>query len=308
MAEPDSANRVEVRGLRKRFGTEWVLRGIDFAVPPGCVFGFIGPNGAGKSTTVKILGGMLGFDAGEVRVAGLDVRVDPDGVKGRIGYVPESAALYESLKASEHLLLVGRMQGLDDETIVERSRRLFEAFDLGARFHSRIGSLSKGMRQKLMFSAALLQDPEVLFLDEPLSGLDVSSTALIKELLAELARAGKAIFYCSHIMDVVERVCDRIAIVDEGRIIASGTFDELRAASEGGGTLERVFMTLTHGGVARERVQQLLAAIGLGDPARGRGDLDPGVEGRGGPEGRRSREGTAEPRGRGENGDDHARS
>ena len=267
MSDPVTDASIEVRGLHKRYGVDPVLRGIDFEVPPGCVFGLIGPNGAGKSTTVKILCGMLEFDSGEVRVAGLDVRTEAIGVKRRIGYVPESAALYETLKASEHLLLVGRMQGLEDDLIRQRSSALFDAFELRARLHSRIGSLSKGMRQKLMFAAALLHDPDVIFLDEPLSGLDVASTALIKELLAELAGAGKTIFYCSHIMDVVERVCDRIAIVDDGRIIASGTFDELRAESEGGGTLERVFMSLTQGGDAHERVRDILSAIGCGTAA-----------------------------------------
>ncbi len=200
----DAAPSILIRGLHKSYGKNEVVRGIDLKVDAGQVFGYIGPNGAGKSTTVKILVGMLRSFKGTVEVAGIDVREDPLEVKRRIGYVPESAELYDELTIHEHALLVGRLQGLADQLVTTRVTGILEQFGLGSRLHSRIGSLSKGMRQKVMFTAALLHDPEILFLDEPLSGLDVHSTVLIKELVSALAQEGKTIFYCSHMMDVVE--------------------------------------------------------------------------------------------------------
>lgn len=260
--QADRPLAVSISGLQKRFGATTVLQGIDLEVEPGQVFGYIGPNGAGKSTTVKILVGMLDFTDGTVEVAGVDVRKDPREVKRRIGYLPENAALYESLTVSEHLQLIGRLHGMEDEECETRSRGILDAFDLLGRAHSRIGSLSKGMRQKVMITSALVHDPEILFMDEPLSGLDVFSTALIKELVRALADSGKTVFYCSHMMDVVERVCDRIAIIDDGKIVADGTFAELTSASRDGGTLERIFLEMTEGGDAASRASTILAALG----------------------------------------------
>ncbi len=257
MEEPS----ILIRGLIKSFGKNQVIRGIDLDVAPGQVFGYIGPNGAGKSTTVKILVGMLQGFKGTVEVAGIDVNENPLEVKRRIGYVPENAELYAELTVQEHLLLVGRLQGLSDELVVDRSAAILEQFDLGARSHSRIGSLSKGMRQKVMFTAALLHNPDILFLDEPLSGLDVHSTVLVKELVSALAKSGKTIFYCSHMMDVVERVCDRIAILSNGVIAAEGSFAELTAQSEDGGSLERIFLELTKDNEAADSARSILEAV-----------------------------------------------
>ena len=217
---------IEVRGLRKRYGERTVLGGIDLEVPRGTILGYVGPNGAGKSTTVKILCGLLAGFEGEVRVLGIDPRSDPVEVKRRIGYVPENAALFEQLTVAEHLLLVGRLHGLEDEKVKRRAVRFLELFELEERLGSRIASLSKGMRQKVLLTSALLHDPELVVLDEPLSGLDVNSAILVKEVVKALARDGKTVFYCSHVMDVVERVCDRITILDEGVLVAQGTFEE----------------------------------------------------------------------------------
>lgn len=251
---------VELRGVRKAFGARTVLDGIDLVVERGTILGYIGPNGAGKSTTVKILCGLMPSFEGEARVLGLDPRQDPLGVKRRIGYVPENAVLYELLTVAEFLLLVGRLHGLDDELVKRRAQTFLEVFELADRLGARIQALSKGMRQKVLLTSALLADPEVVFLDEPLSGLDVNATILVKELIRALADAGKTVFYCSHVMDVVERVCDRIAILDGGKLVAQGTFEELRAA-RGGGSLEQIFAGLTSAGGQEEAAQRLVAAL-----------------------------------------------
>ncbi len=260
---------IEIRGLSKTFQSTTVLDAIDLVVEPGCVFGYIGPNGAGKSTTVKILVGMLAHTEGEVRVAGIDVAERPQEVKRHIGYVPENAVLYDSLTPFEHLRLVGRLRGMADAEIDARGEAILECFGIAARRHARIGALSKGMRQKLMITSALLHDPDILFLDEPLSGLDVYSTVLIKELIAALAKSGCTVFYCSHMMDVVERVCDRIAILSGGRIVANGSFAELLETSRARGTLERIFLELTGGGEAQKTAEAILDALGRRPAAAG---------------------------------------
>jgi len=257
---------VEVRGLKKRYGDTLVLDGIDFAVPRGSILGYIGPNGAGKTTTVRILCGLLGDFEGEARVCGFDPRKDALEIKRRIGYVPENAVLYESLSVAEFLLLVGRLHGLPDETIHARGTAFLTAFELAGHLPARIATLSKGMRQKVLITSALLHDPQLLFVDEPLSGLDVNSAMLIKEFLRGLAAAGRTVFYCSHVMDVVERVCDRIVIVDGGHIAAEGTLAELESRVHGG-SLEGIFARLTSAGDERERAAALLAALSPRDGA-----------------------------------------
>jgi len=257
---PGDGASIEIRGLRKSFLERRVLEGIDLVIPPGTIQGYIGPNGAGKTTTVKILIGFLTDYEGEVRVAGFDPRSEPVELKRRIGYVPESAALFEALTVAEFLLFVGRLHGMDDETIQRRADPMLAAFELESRLSTRTATLSKGMRQKLLLTAALLHDPEVLFLDEPLSGLDVNASILVKELLRRLADDGRTVFYCSHVMDVVERLCDRIAILDGGRIVLEGTFEDLRKA-RGPETLERIFATITSEGGQADVVDRMIEAL-----------------------------------------------
>jgi ABC-2 type transport system ATP-binding protein len=252
---------LELAGLRQSFGARMVLDGIDLAVERGTILGYIGPNGAGKSTTVKILCGLTPTFEGEVRVLGLDPRADPLAVKRRIGYVPENAALYELLTVGEFLLLVGRLHALDDDLVKRRASAFLETFELSDRLGARIQTLSKGMRQKVLITSALLHDPELIVLDEPLSGLDVNATILVKELIRALASAGKTVFYCSHVMDVVERVCDRIAILDGGKLVAQGSFEDLQSA-RGGGSLEQIFARLTSAGGQAERAARLIRALG----------------------------------------------
>lgn len=253
-------NSIRVSGLGKRYGEKVVLSGVEFAIEPGTVFGYVGPNGAGKSTTVKILVGMLQDFEGKATVGGIDVGTHPIEVKRIIGYVPENAQLYEALTPAEYLEFVARLHDLDEPTLQRRALALLESLDLGSRAHTRISTLSKGMRQKVLLASALIHDPRVLVLDEPLSGLDVRSMIVVKELIRGFADAGRTVLYCSHVMDVVERVCDRIAILDRGRIVAAGTFEELAASAEQS-SLEQVFRKLTGGGDESEQARRILAAI-----------------------------------------------
>lgn len=251
---------IDTKGLAKNYGGFAALSGIDLEVRPGEVLGYIGPNGSGKSTTVKILTGLLPAFDGEARVAGFDVRMAPIEVKRRIGYVPEQAQLYDALTPLELLTFVGRMHDLDERHARARGSALLEAFGLQDRTHLRIGSLSKGMKQKVLFCTALLHDPAVLFLDEPLSGLDVNAVILAKELIRQLADAGKAVFYCSHVMDVVERVCDRIVLIAHGAVVAQGTFAELAQRADET-RLEAVFSQLTGGGGEAEQARRIVSAL-----------------------------------------------
>lgn len=235
---------VSIRNLVKSYGDLPVLKGVNLDIKPGEILGYIGPNGAGKTTTVKILIGMLEEFEGEASVAGHDVRSNPLEVKQHIGYVPESAALYEALTPMEFLLFIGRIHGMPDSKIDGRARKLLELFDLGENLDSRMSSFSKGMRQKVLIIAGMIHDPDVLFLDEPLTGLDANTALTVKEIISGLSEAGKTVFYCSHVMDVVERVCHRIVILNKGEIVADGTFEELQEMSRRG-SLESIFTQLT---------------------------------------------------------------
>ncbi len=251
---------VVIENLHKRFDDKQVLKGINLRVEPGQVLGYIGPNGAGKTTTVKILIGMLGDFEGQVRVCGLDVTRDPLAVKRRIGYVPEAGALYEALTPMEFLSLVGRLFDLQPAALDEKAIELLRIFGLQEERDKRMTTFSKGMKQKVLIIAGLIHNPELIFLDEPLSGLDANSTVVVKELVAGLARAGRTVFYCSHMMDIVERVCDRIVIIDQGDIAADGTFESLQAQSKGA-SLERIFTQLTSEGGHQQTAHDFLQVI-----------------------------------------------
>lgn len=251
---------LSLRGIAKRFDTKLVLDGIDLDVHAGEIVGYVGPNGSGKSTTIKLLLGILPAFEGEIRVCGFDPRRDALEIKKRVGYVPENAILYESLTVAEFLIFVGRVHGLDDATIERRAKACLDTFEIGERAASRIAELSKGMRQKVLLTSALLHAPEVLVFDEPLSGLDVHSQLVVKEVLRRLAQSGRAVLFSSHVMDVVERLCTRIAILSGGRIVAQGTFEELASAGPGG-SLEGIFTNVTGSGDYEQRAESLVAAI-----------------------------------------------
>ncbi|HEY8550741.1 MAG TPA: ABC transporter ATP-binding protein [Vicinamibacterales bacterium] len=251
---------ISARDLVKDYAGTRALQGVSFDARPGEILGFLGPNGAGKSTTVKILTGMIRPTSGTATVAGFDVVRQPLEVKARIGFVPESGALYEALTPDEYLELVGCLHHLDAATRRSRSDELFELFSLTPVRSKRMFEFSKGMKQKVVVAAALIHNPDVLFLDEPLEGLDANTAMLLKELLKRLAAQGRTILFCSHLLDVVERVCTRIVIIDRGRKIAEGTAAEL-IAQTGAPTLELAFNRLTGGAEAGAVAADFLAAL-----------------------------------------------
>ncbi|MCA0232905.1 MAG: ABC transporter ATP-binding protein [Bacteroidetes bacterium] len=251
---------VSLRGLKKSYGRDLILKGIDLDVYAGEIIGYIGPNGAGKSTTLKILIGMLPDFVGEARVLGYDIREDALEVKKRIGYVPENAMLYEVLTPMEYLLFIGRLHKMEDDLTERRAHELLEIFGLKTHADVRMNTFSKGMRQKVLLISGLIHNPDVIFLDEPLSGLDANAVILVKEVLAKLKAAGKTIFYSSHIMDVVEKISDRIVIINQGTIIANGTFEELKAQAQSG-SLEHIFQGLTGDNENSHRAEDFLQAL-----------------------------------------------
>jgi ABC-2 type transport system ATP-binding protein len=251
---------IEAVDLRKNYGPTLALRGVSFEARPGEILGFLGPNGAGKSTTVKILAGMIRPTSGTARVAGLDVPTHAVAVKRRIGLVPESGALYETLTPDEYLELIGCLHHLDEKTRRARADELLDHFALDSLRNKRLFEFSKGMKQKVVIAAALLHNPEVLFLDEPLDGLDANAAMLVKELLKQLAAQGRTVLFCSHILEVVERVCTRIIVIDRGVKVAEGTASDLLDQT-GAPTLERAFSRLTGGAEPGAVTADFLAAL-----------------------------------------------
>ncbi len=251
-------NAIKITNLQKSYGSSLVLKGIDLEVETGEIIGYIGPNGAGKSTTIKILIGMIPDFSGEVQVLGRDVKDNPLEVKRLIGYVPENAMLYETLSPMEYLRFLGSLYQLQTSHIEEKATELLRLFSLYNQRDDRMTTFSKGMKQKVLLISGMLHNPEVIFLDEPLSGLDANAVILVKEILAQLKHAGKTIFYSSHIMDVVEKISDRIVLINQGTVIANGTFEELKSQRESG-SLEQIFNQLTgnneHVHLAEEFIQ-----------------------------------------------------
>jgi len=248
---------IELRQLTRMYGNAIALDHVSLQVPSGQLLGYLGPNGAGKSTTVKMLTGVMAPTSGTAGIYGFDIQRNNLEVKRLIGYVPESSAVYETLTGREYLQLVGRLYGMEDRLINERIGRFGEFFELEPQTLNgkRLSAYSKGMRQKVVISAALIHNPRVIFFDEPLNGLDASTALMLKTLIKNLAADGKTIFYCSHILDVVERMCDRIVIIDHGRVVADGTLSQLQSSS-GEGSLERIFNKLTAHGDVEERAEE----------------------------------------------------
>ena len=211
---------LELQGLFRSYRGIPAVQDVSFRVAPGEIVGFLGPNGAGKSTTVKMITGILRPNDGHVLFQGKDIRQDMVAFRSAIGYVPEEAHLYNYLSALEYLQLVGRLRGLDELLIESKAVGLLKLLDLESWQHSPISSYSKGMRQRVLIAAALLHDPKLLIFDEPLSGLDVVSARLFKDLLELLAAQGKAILYISHVLEVVEQICSRVIVIANGKILA----------------------------------------------------------------------------------------
>ena len=243
---------VQTTGLTRDFGSFRAVDGIDLAVPAGSFYGFLGPNGAGKSTTIKCLTGLIRPTAGSMTILGIDPLADPVAVKRRIGVVPEDLALFDRLSAEETLSFVAQVHGIDTATAKSRSTDLLNIMDLTTTGTTLVTDFSHGMRKKLSLAAALLPAPRLLFLDEPFEGIDAVASRQIKDLLMSFVARGGTIFLTSHILEIVERLSTHIGVIANGRIVAQGRIEELRAGGGDGKSLEELFIGLV-GGDAKAR-------------------------------------------------------
>jgi ABC-2 type transport system ATP-binding protein len=244
---------ISVDRLTKRYSSQLAVDALTVEIPAGQIVGFLGPNGAGKSTTLKMLTGMIEPTSGSATICGFDLARETIEVKRHVGFVPESGAVFESLTGLEYLTMVAALYAIPEDAAVARIRQFIAFFDLSFETLTEklLGAYSKGMRRKVVITSALLHNPPVVFFDEPLDGLDANAAVGFKALIQTLAREGKTIVYSSHILDVVERVCDRVIIIDKGKLLLDGKPDEL-VASHHSGTLEKLFTQLT-GGTELER-------------------------------------------------------
>ncbi len=238
---------IQTQHLVKRYGEKIAVEDVSIEVSGGEIFGFLGPNGAGKTTTIKMMVGLLQPTSGKIKVAGYDVQTQPLMAKAANGYVPDEPNLYPKLTARELLRFVGDLYGLSSAQVERRSEELLRLFDLTDAADDTIDSYSHGMQQKTALATGLLHDPKVLVLDEPTVGLDPKSARLIKDILRQIADRGAAVFLSTHILEIAERMCDRIGIIDKGHLIAVGTMDELRSLGKGETSLEDIFLDLTGG-------------------------------------------------------------
>ena len=239
---------IEIQHLVKRFGSLAAVNDVSLTVGAGEIFGFLGPNGAGKTTTLRIMAGLLLPTAGRVRIAGYDVVQEPEAAKAVLGFIPDRPFLYEKLTAWEYLEFVAGLHGLSRADLQTRASELLRFFGLGDWQDELIEAFSHGMKQRLVLAAALLHRPRVLIVDEPMVGLDPRGARLLKELFKGLRSRGVTVFLSTHSLEVAEEMCDRIAIIQEGRLIAQGTVPELRAQARAhDARLEAVFLRLTGG-------------------------------------------------------------
>lgn len=237
---------ISIQRLTKIFGAQLAVDQLSLDVPPGQILGLLGPNGAGKTTTLKMVTGMLAPDAGTALICGKDIVREPTEAKRLLGFVPDSGAVYEALTGLEFLLMIAALYGIGEDEARPRIRQFLDFFELDETTlqNKLLGAYSKGMRRKIVITAALLHNPKVVLLVEPLDGLDANAAVGFKALLETLAREGKTIVYSSHVLDVVERVCHRVAIIDKGKLLVDGTPAEL-LAQHGAATLEQLFTRLT---------------------------------------------------------------
>lgn len=247
----DPSPAIAVHNLRKVYGVKAAVDGLDLQVPRGCFFGFLGPNGAGKTTTIRMLMGLAAPTSGTIQLLGMPMPERAVEIKQRIGLVPDESLLFDHLTGAEFTEFVGRMYGLSRPVSRDRAGELLSFFELDAAPGKLIGEYSKGMRKRLAMAAALIHRPELFLMDEPFEGVDVVGARLMKELLLDQVRHGATIFLTTHVLEVVERLCDRVAIINQGRLVLEGTLAELRTGSE---TLEDIFVRV----VGAERATEAL--------------------------------------------------
>jgi ABC-2 type transport system ATP-binding protein len=244
---------IQLEQLTKRYGSFTAVDGIDLEVPPGSLYGLLGPNGAGKTTTLRMIAGILQPDAGRVLIEGFDVVEEPYRAKQRLGFIPDRPFVYEKLTGAELLRFVAGLYGQQGEEVEERIRELLRLWDLERWTDELVEAYSHGMRQKLIISAALVHRPSVLVIDEPMVGLDPRAARLLKDLLRAFATNGGTALVSTHTLEFAQVLCDRMAVIQTGRIVAEGTMDELRAQAESEGSgLEEIFLRLTGGASERE--------------------------------------------------------
>ena len=237
---------IELKSLTKEYGDYRAVDNLNLFVKKGEIFGFIGPNGAGKTTTIKMIGGILAPSAGTVHIAGIDIQQEPEKAKAKIGFIPDRPYLYEKLTGREFLKFTADLYGVPDEQFDRKAQQNLEMFSLADWSDDLIESYSHGMKQRLIMSAALLHDPEVIIVDEPMVGLDPMAIMMVKDLFKRLAQKGVAVFMSTHTLAVAEDICERIGVINKGQLIASGTTADLqREANVTDADLERVFLNLT---------------------------------------------------------------
>lgn len=251
---------IRLTNLTKRYGSFTAVNGINLEVPRGELFGFLGPNGAGKTTTLRMIAGILRPTSGSIQVGGIDVVANPMAAKSRLGYIPDRPFVYEKLTGAEFLRFVAGLYGQQGPDVERRGNELLALFDLEEWRDELVESYSHGMRQKLIISSAFVHRPEVIVVDEPMVGLDPKAAKILKDLFREYTRRGHTIMMSTHTLEVAQSLCDRIAIIQGGKIRACGTMDELRQDAEAGATgLEHIFLKLTGENAARELVEVLNA-------------------------------------------------
>ncbi|MFG2226912.1 ABC transporter ATP-binding protein [Streptomyces sp. NPDC048644] len=250
---------VRIQGLTKRFGTQVAVAGIDLTLPAGRFIGLVGPNGAGKTTTLSMVTGLLRPDSGQVEIGGHDVWQDPVAVKSRIGVLPEGLRLFERLSGRELLGYIGRLRGLPGDEVDKRAAQLLDVLDLSGSQNKLVVDYSTGMRKKIGLAAALLHNPEILFLDEPFEGVDPVSAQTIRGVLERYTSSGATVIFSSHVMELVESLCDWVAVIAAGRIRAQGTLAEVRGEAP---SLQEAFLELV--GAGRRRAGQNLDWLGGG--------------------------------------------
>jgi ABC-2 type transport system ATP-binding protein len=250
---------IKLTQLTKNYGSFTAVAGIDLEVPQGELFGFLGPNGAGKTTSLRMIAGILQPTSGKVEIAGIDVAVDPVSAKMKLGFIPDRPFIYEKLTGAEFLRFVAGLYDQEGDHVEHRARELLALFDLDEWRDELVESYSHGMRQKLIISSAFVHRPEVIVVDEPMVGLDPKAARILKDLFREYVNRGHTIMMSTHTLEVAESMCDRIGIIQNGKIRACGTMDDLRKNAVGGGAkgLEEIFLKLTGDNAARELVDVL---------------------------------------------------